>query len=279
MKRDMQPETPINIKELFSDSSFAIPPYQRAYSWDEKHLSQFITDIEEQPKNKNYFLGHFLFEQDEINKDTYWIIDGQQRLTTVVIFFSCMFDVLSKRDDLPKDFKVIDEIGFYLCKDTIIKLKTVHYDNNFFEKYIIDREEICETCDTSSQLRISNAKTFFTKKLKRPTDEIIKLKTTLQDAHITTFVVRSKEQAAQIFEFQNNRGKDLTNVEKLKAFFIYQIYLNSQTFKDDIKFIEKEFEAIYKLTEKIEMFEDDVLNYYCKAFYFGYHNEDIIKKN
>lgn len=275
----MEQKTTILGLFYLPNRSFHIPAYQRAYSWEkEKNLEQFFNDLTDQPKDKPYYLGHFLFEKLD-NSEKYAIIDGQQRMTTVVVFFSCMFDILSKRDDLPKDFDFKDEIGFYLRKGDIIKLKTVDYDNNFFQNYIIDRNKISETPDTSSQSRITDAKTFFTEKLQKLTTvEIIKLKSTLQSADITTFVVGSKEQAAQIFEFQNDRGKDLTNVERLKAFFIYQIYLNIQTITDDIQFIENEFKAIYEQTEKIEMFEDDVLNYYCRAFYFGYHHENVVKE-
>jgi uncharacterized protein with ParB-like and HNH nuclease domain len=91
------------IKKLFHEEGihFSIPPYQRAYSWeydkDKKQVQQFIIDIKEQNPNKKYFLGHFLFEKDEINENKYWVIDGQQRLTTVVIFFSCLIRELEER--------------------------------------------------------------------------------------------------------------------------------------------------------------------------------------
>lgn len=52
-----------NIYQLFSSSlQIRIPPYQRAYSWEEKHCSQFFEDILEQ-KGKKYYLGQLLFEK------------------------------------------------------------------------------------------------------------------------------------------------------------------------------------------------------------------------
>ena len=75
------------IKKLFHEEGikFAIPSYQRAYSWecdkDKKQIKQFITDIKEQDPEKKYFLGHFLFEKDRNDENKYWVIDGQQRLT------------------------------------------------------------------------------------------------------------------------------------------------------------------------------------------------------
>ncbi|WP_394265446.1 DUF262 domain-containing protein [Bergeyella zoohelcum] len=82
------------IKGFFSgdDKHFVIPVYQRAYSWEEKQLSTFFSDLLEQIEgNSNYFYGNILLEtikQDEI----FDVIDGQQRLTTLSIFIRAMIN-------------------------------------------------------------------------------------------------------------------------------------------------------------------------------------------
>ena len=79
----------ITIKTLFcSKERFIIPEYQRAYSWSKPQREQLIQDLRD-AKN-NYYLGHYLFEKREGYLDTYFIIDGQQRMTTIVIFMSCI---------------------------------------------------------------------------------------------------------------------------------------------------------------------------------------------
>ena len=74
------------IKALFGRRNirFIIPAYQRAYTWDKRQFSQFREDLQE-CAGSDYYLGHFLFEQDG---DTFYVIDGQQRLTTSIIFCS-----------------------------------------------------------------------------------------------------------------------------------------------------------------------------------------------
>ena len=49
------------INKLFDSKNrkFEIPSYQRAYSWDEKQINQFIEDLK--TAEKYYYLGHFLF--------------------------------------------------------------------------------------------------------------------------------------------------------------------------------------------------------------------------
>jgi uncharacterized protein with ParB-like and HNH nuclease domain len=75
------------IVKLFESQNgrFEIPSYQRAYSWDEKQVTQFIEDI--QNAETQYYLGHYLFETKEKEENTFLVIDGQQRLTTCIIFF------------------------------------------------------------------------------------------------------------------------------------------------------------------------------------------------
>ena len=61
---------------------FEIPEYQRAYSWEESQWAQCIDDLKN--VQEKYYLGHFLFEE---GADRLLVIDGQQRLTTCMIFF------------------------------------------------------------------------------------------------------------------------------------------------------------------------------------------------
>lgn len=281
------------IRKLFVDTDvqFAIPPYQRAYSWEkDKQIKQFITDLKEQNPKKKYFLGHFLFEKDEFNENKYWVIDGQQRLTSIVIFFSSLIKCLEDREKLGE--KIIDGNNdcielwrvreVYLCIGKKRKFKTVDYDDNYFENLIINaNQEI--VADTDSKKKIHEAWEYFNEIFqKEPTSELLRWKKTVEEAVVTTFEVSDKVQATQIFAFQNDRGKDLTNLEKLKAFLMYQVYLNAAEINpiDAIKFVENEFADIYKQTERIEKLdEDQVLNHYSTGFLKGWDNPiDNIKK-
>lgn len=77
---------PSTIGELFdSKISFIIPVYQRAYSWDKANWSVFFEDIVEQLHRSNgYSYGNILLETITEGLK-YEVIDGQQRLTTLII--------------------------------------------------------------------------------------------------------------------------------------------------------------------------------------------------
>jgi uncharacterized protein with ParB-like and HNH nuclease domain len=109
-------ENQTTIGGLFSSCDgkieFSVPAYQRAYSWEaEPHLKQLLADLREQPNGRRYYFGHFLFEAaakpERSEPNRYLVIDGQQRLTTVVIFFRALCDELAKRD--PRE--VVDQDG------------------------------------------------------------------------------------------------------------------------------------------------------------------------
>ncbi len=87
-----------------------------------------------------------------------------------------------------------------------------------------------------------------------------------------------------MFELQNNRGKDLTNLEKLKSYFMYETYVNSLTeeTESNVETISNYFKEIYKIIYDIKgLDEDSILIYHCNAYLnaaFSYRNLDDIKK-
>ncbi len=154
--------------------------------------------------------------------------------------------------------------------DDIQKFQTVDYDNNYFLNIIIENRP--DKTDTKSRRRILEAVNYFQKEIaKVDITTVLHWKYLVENAKITTDTVEDKAEATQIFTFQNDRGKELTTLEKLKAYLMLQIYLSCKTTGTDpnaaIGFIEKEFESIYKSLEKIEIAdENQILSYHTTAF-------------
>lgn len=271
----MEPQT---IQNLFDvrNRKFRIPAYQRSYSWEEKQIKQLLEDIEQ--AGDHYYLGHFLFEKSE-EDNTLLIIDGQQRLTTCVIFFRCIYDELKKRKDCEIDLN--DIVDYYLkdLRKQTQRFETVEQDNNFFQDVIIDGNN--RKAETKSQERISKAKDLFSKCfVNKETSTLESWVNLIQNSAITEFIVSDKVQAAQMFAFQNDRGKALSKLEIVKSFFMLQIYLksnNSEVAETHIKYVEKEFSDIYTLIARINTGEDEILNYYWRAVSgSGFSSGDII---
>jgi hypothetical protein len=276
------------IRGLFCppETQFRIPLYQRAYSWEtgqrgnrNRQVAQFIEDLREHPKAgedaKPYYLGHFLFERAEDGTGEVQVIDGQQRLTTVVLFFHGLWRELAGRQGR-NDPAVVgletDQLRrTYVEYDRSRKLRTVSYDDDFLRTALIHGWPQ-EHPQTQSARRIAEAIEWLAKVMKEETctEELLRWLALVENAVITTYEVRSKEQATQIFAFQNDRGKDLTKLEKLKAFLMHQVYIHSpeRLEAEAIEDVDGKFADIYRLTEEIESLDEDgVLAHHLTAFF------------
>jgi len=273
------------ISQLFDSKNrkFEIPSYQRAYSWDEKQVNQFIDDLKN--TGSQFYLGHFLFEIKEEN--VLYVIDGQQRLTTSIIFFSVLKKELECRKEKGEEINIdLDEITDYYLKDLrkkTQKFKTVKDDNNFFFEEIIEANvNHSQELDTESKTKLRAAKELFLKEfVKSTTEELEKWCKLIENAIITEYRVKDKTQATRVFAFQNDRGKKLSNLEIIKAYFMLQIYLSNDSkdkIEEDIIYLEDEFSSIYKQLVRTKLGEDEVLNYYWRAVSGkGFYSEEVIK--
>lgn len=267
------------ILGLFDSSQkhFIIPVYQRAYSWDKEQWNIFLSDLKEQiVGDNNYFYGIILLET--IEEDIkYEIIDGQQRLTTLIIFIRALINTLKQRKDLNTELDYESKEKIYLKNCGNIKLRTVDYDRAYFEAIIVDDNSNLETA-TLSQIRIKDAKKYFISEFnKLNTDDLLKILKKIESTKLTCIELNGKKDSALMFELQNNRGKDLTNMEKIKSYFMYQMYVYSpeEETEANIQYVAKVFESIYSIIDDLTTNEDSVLIYHCNAFIKGYSYRTI----
>jgi len=255
-----------SVFQLFNgDKHFKVPYYQRSYAWTEKHLKDFLEDIVFQVKDKEYFLGTILF-QDYGVKDGFEqidIVDGQQRITTLIIFMKVLLDLLSTKD-VGQDYS--RDIRTYLKDKEYYKLELIDTDDEFFKTYIIDANQLDEDfLRTPSQHRLDFARKFFAKELQPYNIDILKeLKKKIENTKLLTYSVNDTAEATLIFETTNDRGKSLTNLEKTKSFIMHKIYLTRKKPSEVLKLIQDRFSEIYRILEEIDYKEneDGILQYH-----------------
>jgi uncharacterized protein with ParB-like and HNH nuclease domain len=240
-----------NLEYLFKNvSKLKIPAYQRAYAWKEEQLDQFVSDMLEMKEKGGYYYGHFIFEKSSENLE---IIDGQQRITTFILFLLVC-----------RSFK---KEGF---DDYINKFETVDYDKEVFEIIInsindTNIEWVIENFNLSNEPTLSIQRVVFAlnrfrklfkdgiSKLKLDTAEIDNYVKTLTQAHISKHITDDKAVAVQIFELQNTRGIKLNLIEKVKSKLMKAVYLNANIIERDliINDIQNSFAEIYRLEETV----------------------------
>lgn len=268
------------VIDLFEKFDYIkVPDYQRAYSWDDTQIEQFLLDIKEyiDKKGINYYIGHFLFEKKDNEKIGY-VIDGQQRLTTIIIFLSSVFEEIEKLNNgelAPEELNIYKSI---IEENGKIKFSTVDYDNKLFKERVIGREKGVIKPDTQSQNRILNAVKYFNNKLKNETIEnLTNMVKIIINASCTLNEVLNQSEAVQMFIYQNDRGKHPTDLEIIKSLFMYNIHDCSDNKINDLNYIKEKFETIYKNISYIENLvnENDVLRITLKTYYKNLNESSI----
>lgn len=256
-----------NIKEMLQNKEIIVPAYQRAYSWDtpqkgsekKTQVDVFIKDIEEYIKSETsipYYFGHFLFEK--LDDEKFGVVDGQQRLTTIVLFVSALYNELKNRRELTE----VEERNRRIIKDgTRYGFSTVVDDNCLLRDYAINRsiKHVAEF-ETLSQQRIVHAYDFFETYLAKCDDlKLTLLLDTVLKSTCTTHVVNDEAEAVQMFIFQNDRGKRPSRLEVVKAHLMYHILLNnsSECAKNMLDDIQRRFGKIYSCLSRLEPYVDE----------------------
>jgi uncharacterized protein with ParB-like and HNH nuclease domain len=243
------------IMLLFSDkkSDFLIPDYQRPYAWDESQCQTLWDDIftfafpdnnyQKFEKNEEYFLGSIVTFENENNKKE--VIDGQQRLTTLMLLlrafyakFNNMQDDNSKstRDRIAQCLWKTDEFG--KADLNVLKIDSEVATDNDKDEFL----DILKTGIVSKEQKSNYAKnyTFFQQKIdiflsEYPSYFAYLPARILGNCILLPIEAESQDTALRIFTTLNNRGLPLSDADIFKAQF-YKL-CNTKSEKDD--FIEK----------------------------------------
>jgi uncharacterized protein with ParB-like and HNH nuclease domain len=100
-----------NLSKLFSEmqeKKYIIPDFQRPYQWDEEKCETLWNDItsffSEKNDNDEYFLGTIVTCKNEEVKNQIDIIDGQQRVTTILLLLRAFY---KKLENMPEDENIL----------------------------------------------------------------------------------------------------------------------------------------------------------------------------
>lgn len=210
------------ISGVFNGSRLLeIPFYQRAYVWGEEQWERFLGDMEFVTASKRpYFLGSIILKQassgntwSEVS-EVRTVIDGQQRLTTMVIFFKALCAKNGTNNLFERDFVL--ETGD-------VALRHGKYDRQDFEKVV--NATGSEPVEGSSA--IIGAYNYF---LKNIDPEKVDRNTIKSNVQFVCIDLTEGEDEQQIFDTINSLGVRLTTAELLKNYFFNRE--NEQAFKD-----------------------------------------------
>jgi len=282
-------------KLITSHICLEIPEYQRHYSWDEKQWDDMWNDIYYLEPGKTHYFGTVIFMEKDSPEgmpgiwfDKLEIVDGQQRIATSLILIREIISILEKLNVFSKDHirKLKED---YLRYESVYKLELLGDDREFFRRYIIEGEEHFEV-ETPSQDKLKRGKLFFNEKLKEIknilsienyNEFITQFMRKINTMELMVYPIKETTEAARMFELVNDRGKDLTNLDKTKSYLMYMIYLTANVKEQEryLRDLNDYFGKIFKCIMNIQnskygqdIMEDDIQRYHFIIF----ADEDVL---
>jgi len=312
-----------SLKSIFKERIFKIPDYQRGYAWQKEQLKDFWEDITNLPNDrfhytgllslkevssKDYQNGNWISEKWLINDygfKPFHVVDGQQRLTTFVIFINEVVNLIKNLDD--NKGKNVEEIYIgtlslkRILEDYIYMKMPPHFNLNTYKfgyefdnpsfKYlkhrILGEPDGGVITETFYTLNLENARKFFKENLEiyyraYGLNEIENLfKKVTQNLMFNLHEIEDDFDVFVAFETMNNRGKKLSNLELLKNRLIYltTLYDNKELSLDGQEIIRNQINDAWKdiyynlgRNKKNPLLDDDFLVAHW-IMYFQYSRE------
>jgi hypothetical protein len=278
------------LQSLFTDNrEYRIADYQRGYAWEDKHWNDLWEDLDLLEPEHAHYTGTLVIKpiaevtDNDVAREEYEIfevVDGQQRLTTLLILLDTIAEqyVQINRND---DACSIQDKYLRTVKDgqQYLRLQLNKDTNEYWHGLICKTASPTTTPENKSQERLSNCLKFFADKmaeaLRADSDDerrqwldalVSKVTTWLR---LTVYQVDDDSDVGVIFEVMNNRGRPLTNLEKVKNYLLYLCDRFPDSDERSLTAqINKAWTAIYEslMDAGIPTREDDLLRYNWLVF-------------
>ena len=235
------PSMTFSFDELLSPRLLDVPDYQRGYAWEEQHLREFWEDLELIEPGRRHYTGtvvlrergrSLLDEEREVPLEHFDVVDGQQRLTTCALLLDRVYDHLEAFQD--DDVRAARRRLLTAVVDGVRRPKLqVGADlREYWLRVILDGKPQVDGAPLAAQRRLSQAAQFVEERLATARAQCVddsayhawlrrlagKVTSALQ---FTVYVVDNDSDVGVIFETLNQRGKDLTELEKTKNYLLY----------------------------------------------------------
>ena len=298
---------PLDFGQLFEqESRFVVPLFQRDYDWKNDNVQEFWDDLNkhyqdwaDRRERVPYYFGSLMLVNEDESSGEYRIVDGQQRITTSMVFFIALRDFfleVGKEDDVDD----LDEIIYFKDENDEMKprLSLNRYNNDYFKTKIIKPQPISEkTRSIGRDIRVNDKRLSecykkFSKIILNDDestfgsitieDKIILLRDMynhlLKNFEIVENIFSKKQRAYRIFESINHKGLGLGENDLVKNYLFEQIddSTSGPESQEVIDADNKWGEIQDRLEHMDKMKVDDFLKIHLTAFFKGKTPKDKI---
>ena len=220
------------LSKLLDGRLFRIPEYQRAYSWTSSERQDLFGDIEK-VRAKGQDAGHFMAavvclrrEKQTLGTDEFYVlevVDGQQRLTTLIILLNAIKLALNRKDKA--EAKLARELSELLVKvegDELLLLQTNHDSSHYFATFLRKGTSPASASATTLAdreiLRAIEDCQAFTAKWTDGGESLSSLAALLKNRlFFLLHEIEDEQTVYTVFEVLNSRGLDVSWLDRLKS--------------------------------------------------------------
>ena len=284
------------LSELFSADNkvtYQIPKYQREYVWSKWNWEALFDDIEE--SNGGHFLGSIICintQKDSHKPAELELVDGQQRMTTISLFYLAIYKYL--KENLPEvedeEKKLEQQVHLMslrkkIVQDGAVRLTPSYSNSNLDDyKWIFSQEikevKVLKKAKFLGNRRIQKAFNYFVNRLneldeddnpKYSFESVTDLLNKVNGATLVKIDVATHADAFTLFETLNNRGVPLSAIDLIKNKLLGHLEkVDPNTLLDEN--FERWNEIITNLTDEYKIQER-----FLRQFYNAYRLEKEIE--
>lgn len=230
------------ITNIFNNSTLIeVPFFQRSYVWKEDLWARLLEDMEYVVKtNKPHFLGSIILKEGRKPKpgenfaDCRTVVDGQQRLTTFLLFMKVLCLKLGQSVLFDFQFRIMGQS---------IALRHGKNDIDAFETVMASMAAV-KIDNPAPQSRIIEAYNYFVEHIDETKLDIM---TIIMNAQFVRIDLDADEDEQQIFNTINSLGVNLTTSELLKNYFFS---------RDTVSEYEAKWEAVFEKDDDTKSYWD-----------------------
>lgn len=260
------------LQNLFADRVFRIPHYQRFYSWQNRQRQDLFSDLRklaDQGDDQHHFMATLVCYRTPETKSVgtnqyrvYDIVDGQQRLTTLIILLKCIELALAEdsedRSDLAKILVKRD--------NNLILLQTNNANERIFNTFIRDgsrprNSDLQIHSDFNLADAIKDCDKYVEQwKKGRGVEALMRLV-----LHRLGFVVHDTEDSRAVytvFEVLNSRGLVVDWLDKTKSMLMgraFELAASPEAAKAEILSLQNLWGEVYRELAKEDVPGDEIL--------------------
>lgn len=231
---------------LFSQYRFRIPNYQRGYAWGEKEWRELLEDIATLTEDNEHFAGLLVLHENRdpvvririkgVYKPVYNVVDGQQRLTTIVILLNeirLAMLALQTEEMIEIANDIRNRYIYERGSGNVLAPKLMLDENNhaFYIHNVLELDgETLLGAGMLSHENLQNAKKYFREylseqKLQRGDDYpdwLVNLYGKIvKQMMVMVYRLRNDADAGVVFEAMNSRGKKPNQMDLVKNYLLY----------------------------------------------------------